>query len=84
MHFEAGFHIPGLASVDVPALDVLAIALGQGDRSRLPWRVRRGKRLATGISSYAYTPSDPGLFFVSASLAVEHANRDVRVSDVDG
>jgi len=72
VHLEAGFHIPGLASVDVPALDVLAIALGQGDRSRLPWRVRRGKRLATGISSYAYTPSDPGLFFVSASLATEH------------
>ena len=73
VHFEAGFHIPGLASPDVPALDVLAIALGQGDRSRLPWRVRRGKRLATGISSYAYTPSDPGLFFVSASFPVEHA-----------
>lgn len=72
VHFEAGFHIPGLASKDVPALDVLAIALGQGDRSRLPWRVRRGKRLATGISSYAYTPSDPGLFFVSASLTAEH------------
>lgn len=73
VHFEAGFHIPGLESPDVPALDVLAIALGQGDRSRLPWRVRRGKRLATGISSYAYTPSDPGLFFVSASFAAAHA-----------
>ncbi len=68
VHFEAAFHIPALASPQTPALDALAIALGQGDRSRLPWRVRRGKRLVTGVSAYAFTPADPGLFFVSASV----------------
>src|SRR4051812_15187133 len=72
IHLETGFHIPGLAHKDVPAIDALAIALGQGDRSRLPWRVRRGKRVATSVGSYAFTPKDPGLFFVSAAVPAEH------------
>ncbi len=71
IHLETGFHIPGLAHRDVPAIDALAIALGQGDRARLPWRVRRGKRLVTSVGSYAFTPADPGLFFVSASVPAD-------------
>ncbi len=68
---EAAYHIPGLASPAIPALDALALALGQGDRSRLAWRVRRGKRLVSAISSYAYSPADTGLFFVSATVPVD-------------
>jgi len=63
-----GFHIPGLHDPKNPAYDLLAAILGQGETSRLYRVVKRKKELVHVISSYAYTPNDPGLFVIEARL----------------
>jgi zinc protease len=71
-YLSLGFHIPGLRHPDVPALDLLAVALGQGESSRLAENVKRERGLANEISTHAYTPKDPGMLIASATLAAEH------------
>ncbi|MBT9560900.1 MAG: insulinase family protein [Myxococcales bacterium] len=63
-----GFPAPALTHPDVPALDVIALVLGQGESSRLYRTLHRDTGLVNGISASAYTPLDPGLFTVSANL----------------
>lgn len=57
-----------LAEPMTPALDVLAVLLGQGDASRLQLELRRERQLASEVWAYAYTPAEPGLFVAGASL----------------
>ena len=57
-----GFHIPEFLHQDVPALDLLAVLLGQGDSARLPTVLKRSERLFSEVYSYGYTPRDPGLW----------------------
>jgi zinc protease len=61
------WHIPGITHPDVPALDVLATALGEGRSSRLYRRLREELGLAHFISAFSYVPSQPGLFGVEAT-----------------
>ena len=61
------WHIPCITHPDVPALDVLATALGEGRSSRLYRTVREEKRLAHFVSAFSYVPSQPGLFGVDAT-----------------
>lgn len=68
---QMGFHIPGYASKDTTALDVLAVILGQGRTSRLYREVKRDKELVHQITAGAYTPQDPGLFVIDVQLAPE-------------
>ncbi len=56
------WHIPPITHADVPALDVLATALGDGRSSRLYRAVRERLALAHGISAWSYVPAQPGLF----------------------
>ena len=56
------FHIPELLHPDVPALDLLAVVLGQGESARLPRTLTREQRLFTEVYAYGYTPRDPGLW----------------------
>ncbi len=67
-HLAIGFHGPSLLDDDMPALDVLSLLLGQGDSSRLVTRVKRELQLVNETHCYAYTPKDPGLIVVGASL----------------
>jgi zinc protease len=67
-HLSMAFHVPDIKSEDTPALDVAAIILGQGDSSRLNISVRRNKQLVTDVYAYSYTPKDPGLLVVGASM----------------
>jgi zinc protease len=57
-----------LTHPDVPALDLLAGILGDGRSSRLYRRVREQAGLAFGVSAFSYTPGDPGLFGVDATV----------------
>jgi zinc protease len=66
-HVEWGWRVPGPLHDDAAALDVLAIALGQGRASRLYRGVRDAGHVA-GIGSYCYTPGDIGIFGISAEL----------------
>ena len=62
------WHIPELTHPDVPALDLLAGILGEGRSSRLYRRVREEAGLAFNVSAFSYTPGDPGLFGVDATV----------------
>jgi zinc protease len=68
------WHIPEITHPDVPALDLLSTVLGDGRSSRLYRRVREEAGLAFGISAFSYTPGDPGLLGIDAT--VEPAKRE--------
>jgi zinc protease len=61
------WHIPEITHPDVPALDLLAGILGEGRSSRLYRRVREAG-VAFSVSAFSYTPGDPGLFGVDATV----------------
>jgi zinc protease len=62
------WHIPELTHPDVPALDLLSVILGEGRSSRLYRRVREEAGLAYTISAFSYTPGDPGLLGIDATV----------------
>lgn len=79
----ASWHIPDITHPDVPALDVLSTALGDGRSSRLYRKVREEAQLAHFISAFAYVPAQPGLFGIEATTdpdkreAAEQAALDI-------
>jgi zinc protease len=66
------WHIPEITHPDVPSIDLLSTVLGDGRSSRLYRRVREEAGLAFGISAFSYTPGDPGLLGIDATLEPEH------------
>ncbi|HSJ07103.1 MAG TPA: pitrilysin family protein [Longimicrobiales bacterium] len=66
-YVELGWRTPGTLHPDTPALDVLAVALGQGRASRL-YRHVRDAGAAAAISAFNYTPTTLGVFGVGAEL----------------
>lgn len=64
-YLELGWHTPGTLHEDTPALDVLAVVLGQGRASRL-YRSVRDEGLVASISAYNYTPTSVGVFGIGA------------------
>jgi zinc protease len=62
------WHIPEITNPDVPAIDLLSTILGGGRSSRLYRRVREESGLAYGIASFSYTPGDPGLLGIDATV----------------
>src|SRR6266481_6204600 len=67
-HLSLAWHIPEVTNPDVPALDLLSTILGDGRSSRLYRRAREEAGLAFSISAFSYTPGDPGLFGVDATV----------------
>lgn len=67
-HVLLAFPIPAVTHEDVPAIDLLAMILGEGDSSRLERIVRSEKGLVYSIGASSYTPQDPGVFLVYATL----------------
>jgi len=78
-YLVVAFHSTSLADKDLYPLDLLAAALGQGESSRLYGGLVK-KKLAYGVSSYNYTPRDPGLFVIS--LTLEERNIDAALKEV--
>jgi len=74
-YIAMGFHSTSLLDRDLFAMDVLSMILGRGDNSRLPVLMVRDKRVAHSVSSWNYTPRDPGLFAVTA--VVDKENLDI-------
>ena len=77
---EIAWHIPALTHPDVPALDLLALILGDGRSSRLYRRVREELALVHGIHAWCYTPGQPGLFGVEALM--DPGQRDATLQEV--
>ncbi|MBX2995538.1 MAG: insulinase family protein [Bdellovibrionaceae bacterium] len=63
--------IPGAGHKDIPALDVLALVLGQGDSSRLVKRLRIDEPLVSSIGTGNYLPQEGGLFMLSYGFEKE-------------
>ena len=68
-YLALGFHIPAITHEDVPAIDVMAHILGGADSSRLEQEIKEKRRLVHNIYSYAFTPKDPGIMAIGATLA---------------
>ncbi len=64
-NYNLAFPAPAIKHKDVPALDVMAMVLGQGETSRLFSKLRLRSSLVSSVSSYSYTPQDPGLLALS-------------------
>lgn len=67
-HLSLAFPIPDVHHEDLAALDVASAILSHGDSSRLLMEVKRERQLVNQVWSYAYTPKDPGLFMLGATL----------------
>src|SRR5437879_7435514 len=63
-----GCHVPELTHPHVPALDVLSTILGDAGISRFYRLVREEAGLAFGVSAFSYTPGDPGLLGIDATV----------------
>ncbi len=63
-YIEWGWPTGGMLHPDTPALDMLAIALGQGRASRLYYAVRDAGH-AQMVDAHHYTPEELGIFNVS-------------------
>ncbi len=72
--------IPGLTDPDMPALDVLAVILGDGRSSRLHQELREKKALVHEVGAFSYTPPEIGLFAISALLDPE--NREATMEEI--
>ena len=75
-----GFRTPGINHSDIPALDLLAVLLGQGESSRLNLEVVRNRQYATNTSAYLFSARDPGALVVGVGLPpgrIEDATRAV-------
>ncbi len=57
--------IPGLAHPDTPVLDLLSMALGQGDSSILFQEIREKSRLVHTIDASSWNPGTSGLFCIA-------------------
>lgn len=68
------WHVPEVTNPDVPALDLLSQILGEGRSSRLYRKVREETGLAFSVAAFSYTPGDPGVLGVDAT--VDPKNRE--------
>lgn len=75
-HLEWGWRTPGVLDPDTPLLDLLAVVLGQGRASRL-YRGVREAGLVHSIGASNYTPTEIGVFAVSAELQPEDAGEAI-------
>ncbi|HSL70375.1 MAG TPA: pitrilysin family protein, partial [Longimicrobiales bacterium] len=66
-HLEIGWHTVPTRHDDTPALDLLGVLLGQGRAARL-YRTVREAGLAHAISAHNYSPTELGVFQISAEL----------------
>jgi zinc protease len=62
------WHVPEITHADVPPLDLLSILLGEGRSSRLYRQLREDAGLAYAVSAFSYTPGDPGILGVDATV----------------
>lgn len=79
-HASISWRIPSVIHADVPALDALALILGQGDSSRLVRRLRIDDPIATSVGCSAFTPRNDGVFMLSMTLEGKDLARALEVA----
>ncbi|MCA9520570.1 MAG: insulinase family protein [Myxococcales bacterium] len=80
---QLAWPIPDLQHEDIPALDLLAVVLGQGESSRLSQRVKRRAAVVNEIYSYAFTPRGEGFFAIGATTAAEQLPAAIRAIELE-
>jgi zinc protease len=80
---DIAYIVPPAGSPDSDALDVLSDVLSSGRSSRLNQVVVREKQLATGAFAGAQDSRGPGLFQVSATVALGKSPADVEAALYD-
>lgn len=83
-YFHIAWHIPELRHADIPALDVLAVVLGNGRSSRLFREIREKQALTHTVDAWTYSPGAPGLFGISATVDADKfvAARDAIMAEL--
>ena len=66
-YLALSYVIPERTHIDIPALDVLGVVLGDGESSRLQEVLKKKKGIVNGISTYVFTPQEEGLFIIYAN-----------------
>ena len=80
-YLALSYPVPSLVHKDIPALEVLAKILGDGDSSRLQAVLKHKKGLVTNAGTYLFTPKEDGLFIVLATFS--EANPEAVVKGID-
>lgn len=85
IRWAGGFPAVNLRDPLLPALDVAASILGQGESSRLHNRLFREEQLVTSISSGVWAPAGKGLFSIDVEASVEQSGafRKVLFQEID-
>jgi zinc protease len=78
LYLDLGFHGPGMRDADVFAFDLLSSIMGGGETSRLYHEVKDRAGLVDSVSAYSYTPRDPGLLLIGATLESAKAKEALR------
>lgn len=76
-HLHLAFKAPSVRHKDVPALDMLAMIMGQGDSSILIKKLRLENAIVSSVSAFNYSPQDEGLFAISTHYQGERFNEIV-------
>lgn len=67
-HLSFAWRVPQMTHPMTPALDALALILGQGESSRLYEKLVIDKQLVRSVGSYSWSPRDTGAFEVHVKL----------------
>ena len=76
-YLQIAVPVPSAKHEDTPALDALSHILGGGEASRLVQKVKLKKGLVHSILVSSYTPKDPGVFVIGATLPAENVDRAI-------
>lgn len=77
---KMAFHIPGISSEDVAAIDLLASIMGEGNSSRLYKKLKLESQTANSVYAYSMTPKEPGLFIVSLSVDTDKLDQALEIA----
>jgi zinc protease len=72
------FKTPQIKHQDVPALDVLAMILGQGDSSRLVHKLRIEAPIVNSVGASLFSAKDPGFLAISIGYNKENLQPALR------
>ena len=74
-YLQIAFPITSATHEDTAGLDLLSYILAGGEASRLVQKIKLEKGLVNSISSSSFTPKDPGLFVIGATLPPENVEK---------
>ncbi len=77
-HMLWGFHVPGAAHPDIPALEILNTILSDGDDSRLYRALKVKDDLVLSVTSYLERRKDPSLLVLDFVLDPKNSEKTVK------